>query len=206
MENKLTKIGVLGGAFNPPHKGHLLLAKKISKKFGLTRFFLIPTGVPTLEKPGLAGAKERLAMTKILVKNEPDFSVLDYEVKKKGGSYTSETIDYLKRKFKGAEIFWLIGEDSFREIIEGRWEKSSGIFDKAKFVVVSRPHHPYNLKNLPDKFKRKTEQALKKVEFVKFVVPFSATQIREKLEKGEKVENYLTKEIINYIKEKKLYG
>jgi len=67
MKKKLSdgaKIGVLGGAFNPPHKGHLLIAETILKKFNLDKVFFIPTGIPALKKKGLAPAKYRLAMTK----------------------------------------------------------------------------------------------------------------------------------------------
>jgi len=208
MKKKLSdgaKIGVLGGAFNPPHKGHLLIAKTILEKFNLDRVFFIPTGVPALKKQGLAPAEDRLAMTKILIKKFPNFSVLDYEVKKKKKAYTSETLEYLKNKFKGAKIFWAMGEDSFRELVEGRWEKSSGILDAAQFIIISRPHHFYNLKTLPKKFKKKLEAAFKKVIFLKLFLAISASEIRQKIKKGEGVENYLTKEVLDYIKRKKPY-
>lgn len=205
MKKKLLKIGVLGGAFNPPHKGHLLLAKTILKKFNLERVFFIPTGIPTLKKKDLARTEDRLAMTKLLIKKFPNFSVLDYEIRKKGKAYTSETLRYLKNKFKEAKIFWAIGEDSFRELIEGKWEKSLGILDMAQFIVVTRPHHPYNLKTLPKKFKKKLAAALKKVIFLKLYLPISASKIREKLKKRERAKNYLTKDVFNYIKRKKLY-
>ncbi len=205
MEKKLLRIGVLGGAFNPPHKGHLLIAEEVLKKIKLDKIFFIPAGVPALIKEDLAPAKDRLEMTKLLIKKEPRFSVLGYEIRKKKKAYTSETLRYLKNKFKGAKIFWLIGEDSFREIIEGKWEKSSGIFDEAKFIVISRPFHAFNLKTLPKKFKRNFEKASKKVIFFKLTLPVSATKIREKIKRGEKMSNYLTKDVFNYIKRKKLY-
>ena len=209
MEKKFLKIGVLGGAFNPPHKGHLLLAEKIFKKFNLNKVFFIPTGVPALKKKDLAPSKDRLKMTKLLIKNRPEFSVLDYEIKKKKKAYTSETAKYLKKKFmiagKETKIFWLIGEDSFRELIEGKWRKSQGLLDLAQFIVSTRPHHPFNLKTLAKKYKKNLERALNKVIFLKLSLPISATEIREKIKKGKKVKNYLTKEVFNYIKRKKLY-
>lgn len=206
MEKKLFRVGILGGAFNPPHRGHLLLAKKILKKINLDKIFFIPTGVPALKKKDLAPAKDRLAMTKLLIKKFPKFSVLDYEIRKKGKAYTSETLRYLKNKFKEAKIFWVIGEDSFRELVEGKWEKSSGILALAQFIVVTRPHHLYNLKTLPKKFKKNLERARKKVAFLKLSLPISASELREKIKKRERVKNYLTKDIFNYIKRKKLYG
>lgn len=208
MEKKLSngaKIGVLGGAFNPPHKGHLLIAEKVLKKFKLDKVFFIPAGVPALIKEDLAPAKDRLKMTGLLIKKEPRFSVLDYEIRKKKKAYTLETLEYLKNKFKGAKIFWLIGEDSFREIVEGKWEKSRGLLDMAQFIVSARPFHPFNLKTIPKKFKKNFEKASKKVIFFKLSLPISATEIREKIKRGEKMSNYLTKEVLDYIKRKRLY-
>ncbi|MBU4481761.1 nicotinate-nucleotide adenylyltransferase [Patescibacteria group bacterium] len=208
MEKKLSngfKIGILGGAFNPPHKGHLLIAEKVLKKFNLNKIFFIPAGVPALKKKELAPAKDRLEMTKLLIKGKPNFSVLDYEIRKKKKAYTLETVGYLKNKLKGAKIFWLIGEDSFREIVEGKWEKSRGLLDLAQFIIITRTHHPYNLKTLPKKFKKKLEAALKKVVFLKLTLPVSATKIREKIKREEDVKDYLTKEVLGYIKRKRLY-
>lgn len=202
------KIGILGGAFNPPHYGHLILADKVLKKLRLDKFFLIPSGFPPLEKRGLAPAKDRLEMTKLMAKKYPNFSVLDYEVKKakkRKKSYTIETIKYLKKKFKNSEIFWIIGEDSFREIIEGKWKGGLEILDKAKFVVITRPYHHFNLKKINPKFKNAANLALKKVILIKLNIPISATEIRKKIKKGESVNKILPKKVLKYIEEKGLY-
>lgn len=205
---KIRRIGILGGAFNPPHKGHLILAKKVLKKLNLDKIIFIPAGIPPLKKGDLAPAKARLEMTKLLIEKEKKFSLLDYEIKKakKGKkAYTIETIEYLKRKFKNCEIFWIIGEDSFREIIEGKWKGGLGILDKVKFVVATRPHHKFVLKGIKKKFKKRLEKALKKIIKIKMDLPISATEIRRKIKKGGKVNQYLTKKVLNYIKQKKLY-
>lgn len=208
MKKKLSngaRIGILGGAFNPPHKGHLLIAEKVLKEFKLDKIFFIPTGVPALKKKNLAPAKDRLEMTKLLIKKKPRFSVLDCEIRKKKKAYTSETLKYLKKKFKGVKMFWAIGEDSFRELVEGKWEKSSGILDAAQFIIIARPNHPYNLKTIPKKFKKDLEKASKKVIFLKLTLPVSATKIREKIKREKDIKDYLTKDVFNYIKRKKLY-
>jgi len=67
MEKKFLRIGVLGGAFNPPHKGHLLLAEKIFKKFNLNKVFFIPTGIPALKKKDLAPSKDSIKLTVHLI-------------------------------------------------------------------------------------------------------------------------------------------
>lgn len=205
---KIKKIGILGGAFNPPHKGHLILANKVLKKLNLDRIIFIPAGIPALKKRDLAGAKARYEMTKLLIEGKPKFSILDYEMKKaKRGkkAYTIETIEYLKRKFKKAKIFWIIGEDSLREIIEEKWKGKLKVLDEAKFVVATRPHHKFILKELPKKFEENKKEALKKIIKIRFSLPISATEIREKIKKGENVKSYLPKRVLDYIKKEKLY-
>ena len=202
---KVKKIGILGGAFNPPHLGHLKIAETAFKKLNLDKIIFIPSGIPPLKKSGLVPAKDRLKMTSLLIERKPRFEVLDYEVKKRGKSYTSDTIKYLKRKYKNSKIFWIIGEDSLREISEEKWKGKLKILELAKFVAFTRPNHEFILKCLPKKFEKNKEIALKKVILMKKEIPVSATKIREKIRKGQSVEKFLPKKIVKYIKEKKLY-
>jgi len=202
---KVKRIGVLGGAFNPPHFGHLKIAETAKKKLKLDEIIFIPTGIPALKKERLAKAEDRLKMVSLLIEGKKGFKVLDYEIKKKKKSFTIETISYLKKKFKNSEIFWIIGEDSFREIIQEKWKGGLKVLDLAKFVVFTRPEHKFCLRGLPKKFEKNKEIALKKVILIKKSIPISATKIREKIKKGESVEKLLPKKVLDYIKEKKLY-
>lgn len=203
---KVKKIGILGGAFNPAHFGHLKIAKTALEKLKLNKIIFIPAGVQPLKgKSDMASAKDRLEMTKILIEKRPEFEISDYEIRKKGKSYTIDTIEHLKRKYKNSQIFWIIGEDSLREIIQEKWKGKLKVLDLARFVVFTRPDHKFILKNLPKKFEKNKEIALKKVILIKKKIPISATKIREKIKKGKNVEKFLPKKILNYIKEKKLY-
>ena len=207
--NQVKKIGILGGAFNPPHLAHLILAKRALKIAGLKKIIFMPCGLPALKKANLAPDKDRLVMIKILTKNNLLFEVSDYEIKKeKRGkkSYTFETIKYLKRKYPGYRIYWILGEDSFREMIEGKW-KYNGLkmLKEAQFLVASRRTHPFSLKFLPKEFKERSEKFLKKVIKLNINIPVSATRIREEIKKGKKRNKFLPVEIFNYIKKNKLY-
>lgn len=199
------KIGILGGAFNPPHLGHLALAKKAKKALNLDKVIFIPYGKAPLKKENLAPAKDRLKMTKLLIEREKKIEVENYEIKKKKPAFTIDTIYFLKKKYKGAKIFWIIGEDSFREIIEGKWKGGLKVLDLAKFIVFSRKNHPFSLKNLPRKFQKTLKEAKKKVIFLKAQIPISSSAIREKIKRNEKVEKFLPKKVLEYIRNKGLY-
>jgi len=77
--------------------------------------------------------------------------------------------------------------------------------DKAKFVVITRPYHHFNLKKINPKFKNAANLALKKVILIKLNIPISATEIRKKIKKGESVNKILPKKVLKYIEEKGLY-
>jgi len=208
-ETETKRIGILGGTFNPPHFGHLKIAKKAIEILKLDELIFMPTGIPTLPKKDLLPSKNRVEMLNLLIKFSPKFSISEYEIKKaKRGkkSYTLETIKYLKRKFKNVKFFWIIGEDSLCEIAMNKWKHNSKILDLMKFVVFSRKK-PFSIKNLPKKYKEKAKELLKKVIYIKNTnIPISATEIREKVKKGKSIKNLVPKEIENYIKIHHLYS
>ena len=205
MKRKISKIGILGGAFNPPHFGHLILAKTALKKLNLEKIIFLPSGIPPLKKENLAPARDRFFMTKLLIEGSPHFEISDYEIEKKKKCFTIDTLKFFRKKYKNEKIFWLIGEDSLREIIEGKWKGGLKVLDLAQFVVFTRPNHQFNLRKLPKKFRERAKKVLKKIIKINLKVPISATEIREKIKKGGEINYLVTKKVLNYIKEKKLY-
>jgi len=194
------RIGILGGTFDPPHFGHLALAKKAIRKLDLDKVIFVPAGLPPLKKKTFASSQERLKMVKLLLGKEKKMEVSEFEIKEgeKGKiSYALQTIKHFKKKYPRAKIFWLIGEDSFEEILEGKWKGGKKILDEVQFVVAARPGYHFKKENFPE---------AKKVFWLKLNLPISATEIREKIKKGEKIEGLTTQEIIDYLRKKKIYG
>ena len=105
------KIGILGGTFNPPHIGHLILAQTAEEKLGLDKVFFIPTNTPPHKNTFLLEAKHRLAMVKLTVEDHKSFKALDWEIKRGGFSYTIDTIRELKSKYPGDQFFLIVGSD-----------------------------------------------------------------------------------------------
>jgi len=205
VERKISKIGILGGAFNPPHFGHLILAETAFKKLNLKKIIFLPSGIPPLRREKLAPTKDRFLMTKFLIKGKSHFEVSDYEIKKKKKCFTIETIKFFRKKMKKSQIFWLIGEDSLREIIEGKWKGGLKVLDLAQFIVFTRPSYKFNLEKFPKRFKERTKKAFKKIIKINLKIPISATEIRERIKKRKKINSLLPKKVLNYIKEKKIY-
>jgi nicotinate-nucleotide adenylyltransferase len=103
------RYGILGGTFDPPHLGHLVLAQEIHARLQLDRVWFVPAGQPP-HKVGhaLSPAAARLAMVELAVADDPRFAVSDVEVRRAGPSYTAETLPELRRQWGESALMVLI--------------------------------------------------------------------------------------------------
>ncbi|MBP7217248.1 MAG: nicotinate (nicotinamide) nucleotide adenylyltransferase, partial [Candidatus Omnitrophica bacterium] len=106
------KIGILGGTFNPIHLGHLILADEVREKLQLDRILFVPAYLPPHKKrTGIARAADRLAMVKLAIKDNGSFAVSDVGIKRKGRSYTIDTLQALKRLYARDDLYFITGSD-----------------------------------------------------------------------------------------------
>ena len=114
----MRKTGIIGGTFNPIHNGHILLAVYCKEKLNLDRVIFIPTYTPPHKSDkDLVSEVHRLNMCKIAVQNYVDFSVSDIEIKRKGKSYTFETLTSLKEIYPRDTLYFITGADMFLSLI-----------------------------------------------------------------------------------------
>ncbi len=130
-------IGIFGGTFNPVHFGHLRIAEESRQAAGLDRILFIPSGNPPLKTEGIAAARHRFAMTRLAVKDNPFFSVLDIECRSRRRSYTVHTLDKLHELYPGDRLFFLLGIDAFLDI--PNWYRPDLLVRRTNFLVLSRP-------------------------------------------------------------------
>jgi nicotinate-nucleotide adenylyltransferase len=112
-----SRVGVLGGTFNPIHLGHLLLAESFRDRLALDRVLFVPAGTPPHKTArGLAPAHHRYAMAALAVAGNPAFAVSDVEVRRSGPSYSVDTLEALAGEWPGARLFFLMGSDTFLDL------------------------------------------------------------------------------------------
>ncbi len=132
------KIGLFGGTFNPFHNGHIRIIEHIKKKYKFNKIFLIPSATPP-HKPAitLASAKDRFDMVKKSIKNRKGFEVSDKELKRKGPSFTIDTINEFKKEYgKQTNFYLLMGSDAFLDITT--WKNKDQIFEAVKTIIMLR--------------------------------------------------------------------
>jgi nicotinate-nucleotide adenylyltransferase len=129
------RLGVYGGAFDPPHLGHLVAASDACDALRLDRLLWIPSAVHPLKALGTA-ADVRLEMVRAAIAGDPRFAADDLELRRTGPSYTVDTLRALRAREPGAELFFVTGADNLRDL--PRWREPDEIARLATLAVVSR--------------------------------------------------------------------
>lgn len=134
-------MGLLGGSFNPPHAGHLAMARAAREQAGLDEVWLIPAARPPHkpDHPDMASPEDRLEMTRLAVRDQPGLGVCDVELSRSGPSYTIDTVRELKRAHPEASFAWIVGADSVDEL--PTWRSAAELLREVEVVVVTRPGH-----------------------------------------------------------------
>ena len=172
MNFKKEKIGILGGSFDPAHKGHLAISKEAVKRFKLKQIIWAITKKNPFKKQSSINVKTRIINCKKIIKNTNFIKVKFYENIIESNK-TIDLINYLT-KSKKKEIYFLMGADNL--INFHKWHKWKIISQKCKIIVFDR--HGYKKKSLNSTtFKRLNDKNLKFIEFDK--VNISSSQLRK---------------------------
>jgi len=195
MKRAMNKIGLLGGTFNPIHCGHLKIASRAQKVLGLKKVIFIPSARPPHKKESnLPSSKDRYEMVKLAIKNNSRFSISDIELKRKGKSWTIDTVFIFKKLYPKSQIYFIIGADTLLEI--PTWRNYKKLLKICRFVVVNRPG--YSIKDC----------RLKIADFIRVKmrgVNVSSLEIRKRIKNGIEIENLIPAKVEKYIRKKGLY-
>ena len=135
------RIGILGGTFDPIHRGHLDVGTAAESALSLDRLFVIPSQAPPHRAAPHASSFHRFAMVALTVAGRPAWRASDLELRTPPPSYTASTLkQFHARGYAPRELFFLIGADAFAEIES--WKDYPALLGYAHFAVLSRPGHP----------------------------------------------------------------
>ena len=172
MNKKKIKIGVLGGSFNPAHKGHLAISKEAKKRFSLKKIIWAITKKNPFKVQSETSVSKRIKDCKKIIGLNSFIKVKFYENIIKSNK-TIDLINYLKKN-KSIEIYFLMGADNL--ITFHKWHKSKSISQKCNILVFDR--HGYKKNSLKSKTFQKLNKSI--LTFVKFKkVNISSSQLRK---------------------------
>jgi nicotinate-nucleotide adenylyltransferase len=132
-----SKVGIVGGTFDPIHLGHIALAEGARDCAKLDRVLLIPAADPPHRGGAVASPQQRLEMSRLAVQEHPGLEVSDLELRRPGPSYTVDTLHELTGRLGGAELYMVLGWDAARELRS--WREPDEVLRLARLLVVPRP-------------------------------------------------------------------
>lgn len=182
------RIGILGGAFDPVHVGHLILASEAQEFLALDRVILVPGAQTPLKgrAPGVPG-EVRLAMLAEAVRHRPDWEVCDWEIRRGGVSYSLHTAAHLKARFPEAALFWIIGADQLARL--PFWYKIEELGVLVRFAVAVRNGDRLDMpEGLPASVQVETLPARR--------IDISSGEVRERLRAGRLSADFLLPECV----------
>jgi nicotinate-nucleotide adenylyltransferase len=197
------RVALFGGSFDPPHHGHIAIATAAADVFDLDQVFFAPAGRQPLKADSApAPFADRLAMVELACRVDARFAVSELDAPRPDGTpnYTVQTLATLHEAMPDARLFNLVGADSFLDL--PRWHEPERLLEVAEWIVVSRPGFPLaDLSPLG-----LTPQQRGRVHLLQTVhEDVAATNLRERLEAGDRCTDVLSPEVSAYIVAHHLY-
>jgi len=191
----LNRLGLFGGTFDPPHNAHVALARAALDELGLDALHWIPAGQPWQKTRRISSAEDREAMVRAAIEGEPRFVLDRTELDRQGPSYTIDTVLALRARHQNAQFFLVIGADQYAGLHTWRgWQEllgavtlavanRPGVMPPVDAVVLSTPHRVVPLP----------------------MQDISATDIRERVARGQSIDSLVPPAVARYIKSHALY-
>ena len=197
------RIALFGGSFDPPHRGHLAIARAAADRFDLDRVLFAPAARQPLKVEGATATfQQRLVMVELACEADPRFSASSLDAPHADGTpnYTIDTLDAMARDWPGARLFSLAGADSFRSL--ATWREPDRLLQIVDWIVVSRPG--YEIRE-PAGMVLSAEQweHVRALDTVHDEA--AATGLRERLAQGDVCRDLLPEAVADYIAAQGLY-
>ena len=198
------RLGFFGGSFDPPHRGHVAIAKAAADAFRLEEVLIAPTGRQPLKPDGpRASYADRLAMVTLISEIDPRFTASGLDAPRADGglNYTVDALSALKESWPDAEVYTVIGADSFLEF--RRWREAHRLLEMSEWIVVSRPGFALSQSD-GAAWPREERERAHRLETV--MEDVSASDIRRRLALGDPCNGLISAQVQEYIAKRGLYG
>ena len=194
------RLGVMGGTFNPPHRGHLEAARHARSALALDRVLFIPTNVPP-HKPlphGSATAAQRCEMVRLMLEGEPWAALSTIEIERGGPSYTVDTLRALRAQTAAESCFLIVGTDMLLTLQQ--WRAPAELCTLASFAVVAREEEDRPaLRRQAERLRERFGADIRLIDCP--ALPVSSTEVRN----GDAARELVPPAVARYIESNRLY-
>lgn len=190
------RIGIFGGTFDPPHLGHLRIAEAARRQVGLSMVVFVPAYLPPHKRRKRSTpAQHRLAMLRVALKGRKSCRISNVEFKRRGVSYTIDTVNSFARRFRGAGLFLIIGSDNFDQFRS--WKRPREILRRVTPVVYARRRD--------GRGKRARRRVHEAIWLKGNLIKISSSDIRSRVARGKSIRALVPQRVLWYIGSHKLY-
>jgi len=186
----MKKIGLLGGTFDPPHVGHLMIANEVLDQMNLDEIWFIPTNEPPHKKSAQSSNEHRKNMLDLAIQDNKRFRVQTIEFDRLGKSYTIDTIRELQTMYNYT-FYFIIGADMIEYL--PKWHRIDELMNMIEFIGVKRTN-----------YKEDTPYPLTLLQIP--IIDISSTDIRQRIHHHRTVKYLVQDNVYAYMKEHHLYG
>ena len=198
---EITRLGVMGGTFNPIHLGHLMIAEEARQAFHLKKVLFVPSYITPNKDVCGATAEQRLAMTRLATADNPYFTVSDMEMRRQGNSYTVDTLRLLKEIYGPSHsLYFISGTDTIHDL--HNWNNPEEILSLCQFIGATRPDGSEQIDSIISSFGELGKNILK------LPVPtmeISSTELRRRIRLGLSVRYMMPSAVVEYIRKNGVY-
>jgi nicotinate-nucleotide adenylyltransferase len=193
------RLGILGGSFDPPHVGHLLAAGDAVDALSLDRLVFVPAATQPLkvaaaeQRDGQAPPASRLAMVRLLVADDPRFTVDPIEIDRGGLSYTVDTLAAFAARYAKDERFFLVGMDVLSAL--DHWREPERVAQLARLTVLQRVGETVRL---PPWLEAPLVLQTRRIDV-------SSTEIRQRIRAGKSIRGFVPEAVADFIASQRLY-
>lgn len=203
------RLGILGGSFDPPHTGHLLVAQDAVSALGLDRLLVVPTAKQPLKGYHTADTEHRLAMTRACFAGIDGIEVDPIEIERGGLSFMVDTVEAVKRRWPHADLHLLIGSDVVPTL--HRWHAVDRLLQLVQLVVLTRDRGSSGA--VRETGEPGGGEAIEYLEHPNFSVEYlatrrvdiSSTEIRARVRDGRSIRGFVPDDVATYIVSNGLY-
>lgn len=199
----MQRIGILGGTFDPPHIGHLLLAEYTRESLALDHILFVPAGVQPLKRHTRQTIDHRLAMVDLAIADNAHFSLSRVDIDRPAPHYTADMIPLVQAHYPTATLYLLMGGDSLRDF--PKWDRPLAIARAARLAVMRRSDEAVSAIMHDDELPG-LSQSIDIVETPLLSIWLSSTHIVERLRAGQSVRYLVPDAVYDYIQEQRLYS
>lgn len=198
----MARVGILGGTFDPPHIGHLVIAQEALTRLELVQVIFAPTRQPPHKRiEDVTPIEHRLAMVRLAIATNPRFTLSRVDVDREGPTYTVDTLRLLRRQLgENVELYFMMGMDSLANILT--WRTPEQLIRLCRLVVFNRPGFSANLDELGEKLPGLRERV---VILPSPALDIAASELQQRVRAGLPIAHLVPDAVAAYIAANRLY-